>query len=477
MKMRALAVVLLFSGTAAAQQAPSSEAPPPSEETLRRELEELRARQRWLEQRIGATEARLPPARTTPPPAPPPPPLVEAPANNTVPRFHFGRDGFVLGTADGKTEIRFRLTLHIDGRAYFGTQSIPNTFLIRRARPFIEGTLFGIIDFRLMPNFAQGQAILDDAYVDLHPFRWLRLRGGRFMVPIGLEWLQSDSTIHLVERSLATNLVPFRDLGAMLWGEVAGGTFCYALAVLNGAPDSGNGPDFDSQSDKDYVGRIFIRPLKPTALDVWTNLGFGVAGSYGDVKATPTATNLPIYHSPGQQQIFTYLNNTAVADAVVQAAGPRWRVAPQLYWYIGPVGLLAEYVVSSQRVTRAGAVAEIQNSAWNLTASLVLTMERSSYEGVIPKHPVDFRHKNFGAFELTFRYSELRLDPAAFPLYADPAASVQSARDFAGGINWYLTEQVRLMLSFDHTDYIGGAPMGANREAENALMGRLQIKL
>jgi phosphate-selective porin OprO/OprP len=160
----------------------------------------------------------------------------------------------------------------------------------------------------------------------------------------------------------------------------------------------------------------------------------------------------------------------------VAAAGARWRVAPQLYWYIGPIGLLAEYVVSSQRVQRLDAVADLQNRAWNLAASFVLTLEHAAYEGVVPQHPIDFRHKNFGAFELAGRYSELRLDPAAFPMFAVPGTSVQSARELAGGLNWYMTDFVRIMLSFEHTEFVGGAPNG-DREPENALLGRLQIAL
>jgi phosphate-selective porin OprO/OprP len=293
------------------------------------------------------------------------------------------------------------------------------------------------------------------------------------MVPIGLEWLQSDSTLALVERSLATDLVPYRDLGLMLWGEVAGGTLCYQLAILNGAPDSANGPDVEAESDKDYVGRIFVRPLRPTRIGELANLGFGAAGSYGNVRGTAAGSGLPTYHSTGQQAIFAYLNDPM---GPVVAAGARWRVTPQMYFYIGPVGLLVEYVVSSQRVQRLETAADIQNRAWNLTASFVLTLEHAAYEGVIPQHPVDLRHKNFGAFELTGRYSELRLDPGAFPMYADPAVSVRSAHELAGSLNWYLTDYVRIMLSYEHTEFTGGAP-NSNRLPEDAVLGRFQIAL
>jgi len=159
------------------------------------------------------------------------------------------------------------------------------------------------------------------------------------------------------------------------------------------------------------------------------------------------------------------------------AAGARWRVTPQAYWYIGPVGLLAEYVVSSQRVERTGTWADIQNRAWNLTATFVLTLEHASFDGVLPRHPIDFRHRGFGAFELVVRYSELRIDAAAFPAYADPATSVRAAREFAAGLNWIMTDWLKVMFSFHRTDFTGGAPMDADRPPENALLMRLQIAL
>jgi phosphate-selective porin OprO/OprP len=74
------------------------------------------------------------------------------------------------------------------------------------------------------------------------------------------------------------------------------------------------------------------------------------------------------------------------------------------------------------------------------------------------------------------RYSELRIDDAAFPVFADPALSVHAAREFAGGINWYLTDYVKLMISYHRTDFQGGAGKG-DRDPENAIMGRLQLAL
>ena len=487
-RAHALAVLLLLGGgagvaswprAASAQQAPSSAEVGPTEDPVRRELDELRARQRWLEQRLVAAESRGG-KKVEAPPAPPVPPA--ALPGEGVPRFHFGRGGFVFSTADGKTELHVRAVLNLDGRAYVGgTVPLADTFVIRRARPFIEGTLFDFVDFRLMPNFAYGQAVIDDAYVDLRPWRWLRLRGGRFMVPVGLEWMQRDTTIHFLERSLATDLVPYRDLGLMLHGDVADGTFAYSFTMANGGADSGNGPDLDPESGKDYSGRLFIRPLRRFArAAALTDLGFGVGASYGTAKGTAAATGLATYKSTGQQTIFTYATASAgvpaASAAVTVADGDRWRVTPQAYWYIGPVGVLAEYVVSSQRVTRMDTSATLQHRAWNVTMTFVLTGERASFDGIAPRNPVDFHHRAFGAFEMVARYSELRFDDAAFPDYADPTVSVRSAREFAGGLNWHLTEWLKVMMSYHRTDFTGGSLTG-DREPENALMGRLQIAL
>ncbi|HEY2746710.1 MAG TPA: porin [Polyangia bacterium] len=497
--LASLVTVLCGNADAQEPQAPKEPAAGSSDETVRREIEELRARQRWLERRLGAAEksaadakaaadktaadkaaadARL--ASQVQAAGAAQPDDESAPRDNSV-RAHFGRYGLSFGTADHKNELRLRLVLHIDGRAYFGdVNPIPDTFLVRRARPYIEGTLFGILDYRLLTDFGQGIPQLLDAYIELQPLNWLRLRAGRWRVPIGLEWLQSDSTIVLVERSYASDLIPLRDLGVMLNGEVAGGTFIYEIGVFNGAPDSGNGPDFDPQSSKDYVGRIFFHPLRPAHKPTLANLGFGVAGSYGTLTGA-AATSLPSYKSVGQQTIFTYIpagtaTGAALATAATLPGSARWRVSPQFYWYVGPLGLLAEYVLSSQSVQRNGASADLENRAWNLTASFVLTLEHASYDGVVPKHPVDFRHPRFGALELAFRYSELRIDDAAFPNFADPTVSIRQARELAGGLNWYLSEHCRFMLSYHRTDYVGGSATG-NREPENALLGRLQFTL
>ena len=91
----------------------------------------------------------------------------------------------------------------------------------------------------------------------------------------------ADRDILFNERSLATDLVPNRDLGVEFHGEVLGGAVSYALGVFSGGTDySGTTVNTPSQDDKAFEGRLFFQPWKNTGVNPLRGLGFGVAGSY-----------------------------------------------------------------------------------------------------------------------------------------------------------------------------------------------------
>ena len=89
-----------------------------------------------------------------------------------------GNNGFSLESADGQNVIKLRGLLQADHRLYFeGSNDVRNradqragdldadgfhdaadSWLARRVRPIIEGTLFGKYDFRFTPEFAGGNA-------------------------------------------------------------------------------------------------------------------------------------------------------------------------------------------------------------------------------------------------------------------------------------------------------------------------------
>ena len=71
------------------------------------------------------------------------------------------------------------------------------------------------------------------------------------------------------------------------------------------------------------------------------------------------------------------------------------------------------------------------------------------------------------------RYGELDLDPAAFPVYASSASSVQKAKAWGVGVNWHFTRAVKVAVNYERTTFTGGAATG-DREPENAMITRFQ---
>lgn len=384
-----------------------------------------------------------------------------------------GRDGFSLRSADGAYQLKIRGYVQFDGRFFQEDDERPvsDTFLLRRVRPIFEGTVFKIFDFRFMPDFGGGQTVLQDAYLDARFSPKIKLRGGKFKPPVGLERLQSGADLLFVERALPTNLVPNRDVGIQLHGDLVGGNVNWALAVFNGVPDGGNG-DLDSNDGKDYAARLFFQPFL-AGNGPWKGLGFGVGASTGDQEGTLTSTGLAGYRTPGQQTFFSYRADATVAGTVL-ADGERFRLSPQGHLYRGPFGLLTEYVISRQEVRRADAVDELENTSWQVAGSWVIAGGEPTFRGVAPKKPFDPAADAWGAFELAARYSQLEIDEDTFPLYANPASAAEAAESWALGVNWYLNRNVKLQLDYERTQFEGGATSG-DREDENVLFSRFQI--
>ena len=403
-----------------------------------------------------------------------------------------GADGFALKSTDGAFQLKLRGLLHADGRYFLEDEDNTNgdTYLLRRARPILEGTVFKIFDFRFMPDFGNGRTVIQDAYADARLLPWFQLKGGKFKTPFGIERLQSASAIRFVERALPNNLVPNRDIGVELHGELGQGLFGYSLAWLNGVSDGRSSEDFgdvDNNIDKDLAARIFVHPFQQSDFVSLQGLGLGVGLSYVDARGSTSSTNLPSYRTSGQQTFFSYRTSTDNPAGNTFADGERLRLSPQGYYYYGPWGLLAEYVSVSQDVDRAvGATireGDLHHDAWQFAGSYVLTGEESTYKDVKPARPFSIENGQWGAFEIKARYSELDLDEDSFAggadSFADPTRAAKQAAAWAVGFNWYLNQNVKFVVDYEHTVFDGGGGGTANsprdREDENVILSRVQL--
>ena len=397
-------------------------------------------------------------------------PAVE-PTSNTAaksaPVIAVRRDGAWFSSRDGATQLHLHGYAQADDRMF--SQTIHgeelDLFLFRRIRPLLEGTLFNAIDFRFMPDFGQSTYQIQEAYLELKSMKFAKLRVGKFKEPIGLEVLRSDRELTFAERSLASDLVPLRYIGAQVSGSVLSEAISYAAGYFNGSSDGSNGAFTQWSHGNEGAARAFFRPFAASGASALQELGFGVAGSAGNQHGAIAGLK-----TMGQTTFFKY-SSTATAN------GQHNRLAPQAYYYAGPFGLMGEYVISSQDVLNKSLTRRMRNEAWQVAGSFVLTGEKNAYSGVRPRsateHVRGFRR--FGALELALRYSQLKIDGDAFPRFANPATAPQSAKERAVGVNWYLNRYVKLETDYEHTGFRMASSSVTPLHSENVLMNRIQF--
>jgi len=390
-------------------------------------------------------------------------------------RLAAGKSGFSLTSADTAFVLRLRGYTHVDGR--FITESRqPNaasTFLVRRARPIIEGTVWKSFDFRFMLDFGGGTAVLQDGHLDARFSPHVKLRAGKFKPPFGIERLQSATEMLFIERGMPTNLGPNRDVGIQLYGDVAGGALGYAAGVFNGVADGGSA-DLDTNNGKEAMARLTLAPFKSSESPWLSNAGLAIAASTGDNIGTPTATGLAGYRAPSQQTFFSYRAVGGVDSTTVVANGRHFRLSPQATLYAGRWGFLGEFASSKQAVRLGKSEEDLKHEAWQATASFVVTGETPTYKAVSPKKPFDRAKGEWGAFEITGRYGVLTADAAAFPKFANPTSAARRAESWGAGVNWYLNKNVKLVVDFDQTQFDGGARSG-DRATEKTIGQRFQL--
>lgn len=384
-----------------------------------------------------------------------------------------GKKGLKITSPDKNYELSIKGYVQIDHRDFLDDNAETNRgeFLARRIRPTIEAKA-GNASLRIMPDFAGATTRIADAHIDYKLYDELQFRIGKFKPPIGLERLQSATDTFFIENGHPTNLVPTRDIGAQIYGTLIPDQLEYQIGVFDGTTDLGN-PDSDSDDQKDFAARVFAHPFRNADVVALQGLGLGVGGSTGTREGSAGTTILSDYRTPGQQVFFRYRTGATAAFA----DGTHWRLAPQAYWYYGNVGLLGEYTISNQEVTRTVNHDTLENKAWQIAGSYVLTGEDVAFKGgVKPDNAFNLKDGGWGAWEIALRTGQTDVDDDAFPIFSDPAASASKATSYGTGLNWYLNENFKLQIDYDRTNFDGGAASGADRPDEEALFSRAQFR-
>jgi phosphate-selective porin OprO and OprP len=431
-----------------------------------------------------------------------------------IPTIKADDKGLTVESKDKAFQFRLRGLLQTDFRSYVNSgeqnaslapgQFTPTDqndgFVLRRVRPRFQGKLYDRLSFEFMPELtwsngtATGNSVrLLNLYGDYKIYDELNFKFGLFKTPIGLERLQSPGELSFLERGLPTNLGPARDIGLQIHGKTWNEQFSYNAGLFNGtvSGDDSRG-NLDGDEGLDFMGSVFLEPFKKDGPLWLQGLGFGLAGSVGDndsANTTTTGTRLR-YRSAGQDPFFD--TNTANAGF----DGLSYRINPQLYYYYGPFGLLSEYIISSYEIAgRTAASANsrgtVESDSFVVQVGYVLTGEDATYKGVKPDRPISFSEGGgWGAFELVSRFNFLSVSDDAFR-DLDPTAAVNrfalggSASDalsYGIGLNWYLNNNFKIQVAYDHTEFDGysdrqnGVGNGqGDRPSEDVVAARFQV--
>ena len=460
-----------------------------------KELEDLRAQIEELKQSIKVIDRKSELAEEA-----------AAAKKKETPVVKAGADGFAFKSADGQHEIKFKALAQIDYRGFLDDSNDTNNtsgFDFRRIRPTIEGTVYGIYDFKFAPEFGEnktgtgsakdtnggvfkGNSGIVDAYIDARFKPWFQVQAGKFKPDVGLERLQSGSATKFIERSWVSNsILPNRDLGVNVHGDFFDKKLHYGVGLYNGVGDGGDTlTSTDGNSNKEIAARLFTTPFKGQD-SIFEGLGFGIAATYAHSNGAgngPTSANsvtgLPdAIKTPGQQaKLITYATNLA-------STGDKVRWTPQAYYFNGPLGLLAEYAQSEFDVTDGTYRANnVKNDAWHITGSWILTGENASFGAVKPKNTYNPDGAGWGAWEVAARYQEINIDDKLFDgttHYLTSATQSKSAKAWALGVNWYLNNNVKVVADYENTYFegsvTGATPSSIERPNERTLFTRLQL--
>jgi phosphate-selective porin OprO/OprP len=278
---------------------------------------------------------------------------------------------------------------------------------------------------------------------------------GKVKLPVGLEREQTREFNLFNEFAYPTSLVPNRDIGFIVQGQVANGVLNYYVGVFNGSSDGASLVD-DTDDGKTAVVRLFATPTEGPL----EGLGVGIAATNGEQESLPS-----VYRTIGQQ-IFWQARTGVLIDGEVS------RLEPQLYFFRGPFGLMSEWVTSRQEVRLGAATTELEQEAWQASVTWVLTGEDATYRGVKPANNVDIKNGHWGAWQVVARLTELDVDDDAFPVFADPQTFSTKASTFGLGVHWIMNPMIRITVDYDATDLDGGS-----LEDEDVVIGRVQLRI
>lgn len=219
------------------------------------------------------------------------------------------------------------------------SDAMQNQFMVRRGRIKFAYT-YGITQIVFQPDFTEKGVGVKDAYALITaPTKWIAGQAGIFDRPFGYEISRSSSVRETPERS-AVFLALFpgeREVGAQM--ILKGKSGVLSDFTLNAGMFNGNGIAAETDSKKDFIGRLAY--LKKTA-----NASFAVAASYYDggvVQGDSSYTFSDGKFVKGDVEKYTYAKRQYIGASAQYVQD----------WKFGTTYLCAEFITGTQPGTKS----------------------------------------------------------------------------------------------------------------------------
>ena len=388
----------------------------------------------------------------------------------------YWKSGLRLDSADGKFKLKIGGRVQNDWTIYGTDEELRREFgrigdgtEFRRARLFMEGSVYGNIKYKFQYDFASSDPF-KDAYIQVKKLPMVgNFTIGHFKEPFSLEELTSSKYITFMERSLPNAFSQGRNLGVRF-----------------------NRSFMDKRATAAFG---FFRDGNPA------DAPFGPDGIY---NATTRFTFLPWYQEKGRQLLHTgfsyshaFHNLTREDGEVIKSdrfrqrpeahLGPRLvetpkfaaeeidYINPEVALVYGPASLQFEWM--SALVNRESGDDLHYNGFYGF-ASYFLTgehrpykMSSGAFDRIKPKNDFDGKG-GWGALEFAARYSVIDLN--------DEDVNGGEMQNVTVGFNWYLNPNVRLMFNYvramlDEDDCYYKGSMGSHCGDADIIQGRFQV--
>lgn len=365
--------------------------------------------------------------------------------------------------------------IDVDADYFTNTDEGHSTFVLRRARIYLEGTIYEMFYYLITGRWDFWTPRVHDTYIDTLFPTWAQLRIGYTKTPFGLENLYRDYLWEFTEKSLGTNIFLFRDTGIQVFGKLWNDALEYHLGIYNGRFALA-----DNNESKDVVGRIVLQPFRESCffyggLD---NLYFGFSGLIGtqteNLSGTEFITGSGNVNGAGIP--FYIFGGNAVAPILVDSQKVMW--GADLEWLYGPYAIRAEYLnVDWGNITRTlrnvTKKTPFTANSWYVEFTYNLTGEIEPRNAILVPFSIFTLCDGIGAWQFVARYEELHINPKT--IYSGFATG---ANDVAGptiGINWILNPYVLTRLDYQYLTFNRRVPVSNHFiHHESLITARLQ---